>query len=65
MSPLRKLKLAVLRFWRGESSLEYRVALLEAKYDQLAKEVGRIERDLIKIFREIEGLKHGQVHHNG
>ena len=54
-----------MKFWKRKKDLEERVALLEAKYDQLAKEVGRIERDLIKIFREIEGLKHGQVHHNG
>jgi len=56
---MRSLKLALLKFWKGKHSLEYRVALLEAKYEQLAKEVGRIEKDLIKIFRELEVLKYG------
>jgi len=37
--------------------LEERVALLEAKYEQLAKEVRRMEKDIVKILREIEMLK--------
>jgi len=45
-------------FWRGKKDLEERVALLEAKYEQLAKEVGRIEKDLIRIFRLLEELKY-------
>ena len=41
-------------FFRKKGDLEERLTLLEAKYEQLAKEVGRIEKDLIKMFKLIE-----------
>ena len=47
-----------LDMFRRRGSLEERVALLEAKYEQLAREVGRIEKDLIRIYRLLEELKY-------
>ena len=45
-------------FWKKKNNLEERVALLEAKYEQLAKEVGRMEKDITRLFRLIEELKY-------
>jgi len=45
-------------FKKKRDDLETRLDLLEAKYEQLSKEVGRIEKDLIKIYRQLEMLKH-------
>jgi len=45
--------------FRRRSNIEERLALLEAKYEQLAKEIGRIEKDIVRILREIELLKYG------
>jgi len=43
--------------FRRKCKLEERLALLEKKYEQLARELGRVEKDIIKIFRELESLK--------
>ncbi len=62
MIPMKILKWIKFYLWERKN-LVYRVALLEAKYDQLAKEVRRIEKDLIKIFNELEMIKHGRIYH--
>jgi len=51
-------------FW-SRGNLEERVAELEIKYDQLATEVARIERDLVRILKMVEELKdetHEAIH---
>jgi len=48
-------------FWRKKDDLEERVALLEAKYEQLAKEMRRMEKDITRLYKMVIELKY--AHH--
>lgn len=57
VTPSRIVKMAVLELLGedGEGRLAARLRYLEARYEQLAREVGRIERDLLELKRRCRG----------